>query len=277
MISVPNSPPSLQSDWRHKLNIVIFEHDTPMGKAFDVSLLVAIFASIILVMLESVSEVSMAYGEWLTVTEWILTILFTLEYGLRLITAEKPIAYIFSFFGLVDLLSIVPTYVGLFVPGSQALRTIRALRLLRVFRVLKLVKYVEEARAMGSALQASARKILVFLGTVLTLTIIMGSFMYLIEGAENGFTSIPRSVYWAIVTMTTVGYGDIAPQTVLGQMVASMIMIFGYGIIAVPTGIVSVELARGMDDKPVTSCCVGCGLDNHDSDAQFCKHCGVSL
>lgn len=277
MLSVPNSPPSLQSDWRHKLNIVIFEHDTPMGKAFDVSLLVAIFASIILVMLESVSEVSMAYGEWLTVTEWILTILFTLEYGLRLITAEKPIAYIFSFFGLVDLLSIVPTYVGLFVPGSQALRTIRALRLLRVFRVLKLVKYVEEARAMGSALQASARKILVFLGTVLTLTIIMGSFMYLIEGAENGFTSIPRSVYWAIVTMTTVGYGDIAPQTVLGQMVASMIMIFGYGIIAVPTGIVSVELARGMDDKPLASCCDGCGLDNHDSDAQFCKHCGVSL
>lgn len=230
-------------------------------------------------MLESVSEISEAYGGVLTVFEWVLTILFTLEFGLRLVIARKPVSYVFSFFGMVDLLSILPTYLSLFVPGSQALLTIRALRLLRVFRVLKLVKYVEEARAMGTALRASARKILVFLGTVLTLTIIMGSFMYLIEGADNGFTSIPRSVYWAIVTMTTVGYGDIAPQTVIGQMVASMIMIFGYGIIAVPTGIVSVELARGMDTKTKTAvtCCDGCGADNHDNDAQFCKHCGNPL
>ncbi len=274
---MPNTPPPLRPSWRHQLYIVIFEHDTPRGKTFDVALLLAILLSIVLVMLDSVSEIAADYGSTLAVFEWGLTILFTLEYGFRIVATDKPVSYVFSFLGIVDLLSILPTYLSLLFPGSQALLTIRALRLLRVFRVLKLVDYVEEARIMGTALRASARKILVFLGTVLTLTIIMGSFMYLIEGAENGFTSIPRSVYWAIVTMTTVGYGDIAPQTVLGQMVASMVMIFGYGVIAVPTGIVSVELSREMGDKRRARVCSACDARKHDEDADYCKSCGEAL
>ncbi len=227
-------------------------------------------------MLESVASISANYGQLLHGFEWGLTLLFTVEYVFRLLSAGKPVKYMFSFLGIVDLLSILPTYLSLFIPGSQALLTIRALRLLRVFRVLKLAEYVHEARVMGTALRASVRKIAVFIGTVMTLTIIMGSMMYLIEGAENGFTSIPISVYWAIVTMTTVGYGDIAPQTVLGQMVAAIIMIFGYGIIAVPTGIVSVQLARNVRVGAASEC-LSCHAESHDDDAAFCKHCGAPL
>ncbi len=260
---------------RQRLGDIIFGHESPGGKAFDVALLFAILLSILNVMLESVASIQSDFGHILAGVEWGLTVLFSLEYGLRIYAAKRRLAYIFSFLGLVDLVSIVPTYVSLLVPGSQALSTIRALRLLRVFRVLKLVDFLHEAEELTTALRASARKIIVFLGAVLTLTVIMGSLMYLIEGQENGFTSIPRSVYWAVVTLTTVGYGDIAPQTVGGQMVAPIVMVLGYGIIAVPTGIVSADLVDSRRRR--ARLCGGCGASAHDSDATFVKHCGANL
>lgn len=224
--------------------MIIFRSDTPAGKAFDVILLIAILLSILAVMLESVRSIAQEYGTFIRNFEWVITILFTLEYVLRIYCARSRRGYILSFYGLVDLISIVPTYLSLIVVGTQYILVVRGLRLLRVFRVLKLYHFLGEAQILGRALRQSAAKITVFLGTVVTLIFIVGSLMYLIEGPEHGFTSIPVSIYWAIVTLTTVGYGDIAPQTVLGQMLASIVMIMGYGIIAVPTGIVSVELSR---------------------------------
>ncbi len=229
---------------RKKLYHIIFESDTPAGKAFDVALLVAIMLSIVAVTLESVQQISQQYSQEIKIIEWFFTIIFTLEYLLRIYSAPKRLAYIFSFYGMVDFISILPTYLSLFITGTHYVLVIRGLRLLRVFRVLKLSHYLGEAEILRSALRQSAAKIIVFIGTVITLIFIIGALMYLIEGPENGFTSIPVSVYWAIVTLTTVGYGDIAPQTVLGQTIASIVMILGYGIIAVPTGIVSVELSR---------------------------------
>jgi voltage-gated potassium channel len=257
---------------------IIFGHETPAGRAFDLWLIVAILASVVTVMLETVASFRARYGAPLRVLEWAFTILFTLEYGVRLWSAPRRWGYARSFFGVVDLLSILPTYVSVLVPGGQALITVRALRLLRVFRVLKLGEYLSEAGVIARALRQSRRKIIVFLATVVTLVIVLGSLMYVVEGAESGFTSIPRSVYWAIVTLTTVGYGDIAPRTALGQAIAAMIMILGYGIIAVPTGIVTVELGNvARRDALLASSCPRCGLGEHAADARFCRGCGERL
>jgi voltage-gated potassium channel len=265
--------------WRERVHEIIFETDTPAGKTFDVVLLVVIVLSVVAVVLESVPGLSTAYGPHLRAVEWIFTGLFTVEYALRIATTNRPARYVFSAFGIIDLLSIVPTYLSLFFAGTQSLLVIRALRLLRVFRVLKLVRFVGEARMLGEAMRASARKIFVFLFFVLTLVVIIGSVMYLVEGRESGFTSIPVSIYWTIVTMTTVGYGDLAPQTVLGRVIASVVMILGYGIIAVPTGIVTVEMAQGRQPLPLADVrvCRDCGVDGHDDDAMHCKRCGARL
>ncbi len=230
--------------WRKRWHEIIFEAETPEGRLFDVWLLVAILLSIVLVMLESVREINEQYGEWLRYGEWFFTLLFTLEYIARLLTVRSPWRYAVSPLGIIDLLSILPTYMSLFFAGTQYFMVIRVLRLLRVFRILKLAHYVHEARVLGTALQASREKIIVFLMAVLSLVIILGTIMYWVEGPENGFTSIPRSIYWAIVTLTTVGYGDIAPATPLGQFISSLVMILGYGILAVPTGIVTSELTH---------------------------------
>ena len=262
---------------RHRTRIVIFGHDTPAGKLFDVVLIWLILASVLVVMLESVPSIRADYRPWLRGAEWAFTLLFTVEYVLRLWCAPSALRYARSFYGIVDLLAIVPTYLTLFVPGGQALLTVRALRLLRVFRVLKLAHYVSEASVLTRALRASRHKITVFVAGVLTLVVILGSMMYLVEGAAHGFTSIPTSVYWAIVTLTTVGYGDIAPQTPVGQMLAAFIMIMGYAIIAVPTGIVTVEIGAAQRRAAELRGCPRCGLTGHESDARHCKRCGERL
>jgi len=262
---------------KERIHEIIFEADTPLGKAFDVTLLVAIVLSVLAVMLESVSDIAEHYGGILYITEWVFTIMFTLEYVARIIVIQKPWKYVFSFFGLVDLLSIIPTYLSLFFVGAHSLLVIRSIRLLRVFRIFKLARFLGEASQLMTALKASRIKIIVFIGTVFTSVIILGTLMYLIEGGENGFTSIPKSIYWAIVTLTTVGYGDIAPQTVLGQMVASVVMVLGYGIIAVPTGIVTSELIKPYKKSTNTISCQNCGQEGHDDDAVHCKYCGEKL
>ncbi|GAB5519621.1 MAG: ion transporter [Rhodothermales bacterium] len=267
-----------QSPNRQRLHDIIFGAETPMGKAFDVALIIAIVLSVCAVMLESIAHIAQQYGHILRLAEWIFTILFTIEYGLRIYAVVQPRKYIFSFFGLVDLLAILPTYLSLIFPGTQYMLVIRLLRILRVFRVLKLVQFLEEAQMLKQALRASGRKITVFMFTVITLVVIVGSLMYLIEGAENGFTSIPRSIYWAIVTLTTVGYGDISPHTNLGQLLASIVMIMGYAIIAVPTGIVTVELTRAeRESMQSTRSCSTCASSKHAPDAIFCKYCGDRL
>lgn len=272
------------SGWRLNLHIIIFGSDTPPGKAFDVALIWVIMASVGAVMLESVGAINERYGTVLFVAEWIFTIIFTIEYILRLICVGQPVRYARSFFGIIDLLAVVPTYFSLIFPGAQALLVIRLLRILRVFRVLKLVHYLSEADILVRALRASRRKITVFIFAVLTLVVILGSLMYLVEGADNGFTSIPRSVYWAIVTLTTVGYGDISPQTDIGQALASVVMIIGYAIIAVPTGIVTAEITRAnmarepsVEDGTRALICPQCYAGGHDDDAAFCKKCGARL
>lgn len=265
-----------KSTIKSKLHEIIFEADTVGGKVFDIGLLVAIIGSIVVVMLDSVESYQKNYGDLLNNLEWIFTIFFTFEYLLRVFIIGKPKKYIFSFYGIIDLLSILPSYLGLFALQGSGLIVIRSLRLLRVFRVLKLVQFLGEAQLLFKALKDSGYKITVFVLTVLTFTIIFGTIMYQIEGAENGFTSIPKSVYWAIVTLTTVGYGDIAPQTVVGQAIASIIMILGYGIIAVPTGLVTAELVKSNQNDNTVSCSQ-CSLEGHDSDAEFCKFCGSQL
>lgn len=272
----PSKKIVIQSQWRVKLHEIIFEADTKMGKWFDIGLIVCIIVSVIVVMLDSVEHINDLYGEWLYGLEWFFTILFTIEYVLRLICIGRPVRYALSFFGIVDLLSIVPTYLDYLFPGTHFLLVIRVLRVLRIFRILKLVKFLTEAKQLTVALRASRHKILVFILTVLTLTVILGSFMYIIESKESGFTSIPKSIYWAIVTLTTVGYGDIAPSTILGQIFASLIMIMGYGILAVPTGIVTVELSR-VERTVSTQACTECSAEGHDMDADYCKYCGSEL
>ncbi len=267
----------LRPAWRGRLHEVIFEADTAAGRTFDVLLLWCIVLSVLAVLLESVAAVHERYAWYLRAAEWTFTILFTVEYVLRFVCVGRPLRYASSFFGVVDLLAIVPTYLSVLLPGAQTLLVIRALRLLRVFRVLKLVRFVEEARVLGQALRASRHKITIFLGTVATLVLIVGTLMYLIEGEANGFDSIPRSIYWAIVTLTTVGYGDIAPATVLGQMLASVVMILGYSIIAVPTGIVTVELSKATRGQVSTQACPQCSAEGHDADAKHCKYCGARL
>jgi voltage-gated potassium channel len=267
--------------WRSQLHTIIFEADTPAGRWFDVVLLGLILVSIVVVSLETIPGLSLAGRDLLRTAEWVLTGIFTLEYLFRLIAVRRPLAYAASFFGVVDLVAILPTWVSLFIPGAHVLLAIRVLRLLRVFRILKLARYVNEAHVIAEALRGSARKIIVFLFTVLTVVVVGGSLMYLIEGPAHGFTSIPRSMYWAVVTLTTVGYGDIAPQTPLGQALASLVMILGYGIIAVPTGIVTAELtqsSRRLDPRQInTQSCAHCGADDRRTDSRFCRHCGTAL
>jgi len=264
-------------NWQSSIHEIIFEADTPNGKIFDISLIVIILLSVITVMLDSVRHINAKHGDLLYALEWIFTIIFSIEYILRLMSVGQPIRYAISFFGIIDLLAVIPTYLSLILPGSQYLIVIRILRLLRIFRVLKLVQYLKEAQLLVIALKSSVRKISVFLFTILLLVTIFGSLMYVVEGEENGFINIPTSIYWAIVTLTTVGYGDISPQTGFGQAIASLIMILGYSIIAVPTGIVSVEMAQAYKMKVSTQACQQCSSEGHDEDAKYCKDCGAPL
>ena len=264
------------SSLRHSLYRIIFEADTRKGKWFDILLIISIVLSVFVVMLDSVEPISAVYGRLLFSMEWVFTVLFTIEYLLRIFCARQPAKYTTSFFGVIDLLAVLPTYLSIIIPGSQYLLAIRILRVLRVFRVLKLAKFLGESEMLMQALRASRRKITIFLFTVLTSVVVLGSFMYVIESRENGFTSIPRSIYWAIVTLTTVGYGDIHPKTGLGQALAAVIMILGYGLIAVPTGIFTVEVSS-LKQKPSLQTCVECSSENHDRDAVFCKYCGEKL
>ena len=256
---------------------IIFEADTFWGKFFDVTLLVLIVLSILVVMLDSVPAIHDNQTILLRRAEWVFTILFSIEYIARLISVGRPLKYVTSFMGIVDLLSILPTYLSIFITGTHSLIVIRSIRLLRIFRIFKLARYISESQSLIKAMKASWPKIAVFLTTVITLVIIMGTIMYLVEGGENGFTSIPISIYWAIVTMTRVGYGDIAPQTVTGQFIASLIMIMGYGIIAVPTGIVSAEFVHSRKIKNSGRNCPQCSREGHESDAVYCKYCGAKL
>lgn len=263
---------------RDKLYEIIFHADTQAGKNFDVILLITIILSVLIVMLDSVKELHLNYTRIFMYGEWFFTILFTLEYFTRIIITRKPLDYIRSFYGIIDLLSILPTYLSLVITGSHYLLVIRIFRMLRVFRILKLSRYLRASQVLQISLRQSKYKIIVFLEVVITTVVIMGSFMYLIEGPEYGFNSIPKSIYWAIVTLTTVGFGDITPQTILGQFFASIIMILGYSIIAVPTGIISVEMMRA--ERPVKNKdirCPSCDHANHDSDAIYCKYCGTEL
>ena len=260
---------------REKIKIIIFGTNTPAGKLFDLVLIISILLSVILVMLDSVIELSEKYGTIFKRAELIFTILFTLEYLLRMISVRRPTIYIFSFFGIVDLLSIIPTYLSLILPGAQVFSVIRVLRVLRVFRVLKLIQFMGEAELLKEAMLASKRKIFVYLFFVINLVVILGSVMYIIEGEESGFDSIPRSIYWSIVTLTTVGYGDISPQTNLGQTIAAIIMIMGYSIIAVPTGIVTSTMTFTTD--PQKSTCVVCNDNNQTKTANFCNNCGAKM
>ncbi|MDG2228422.1 MAG: ion transporter [Flavobacteriales bacterium] len=268
---------SKATSWKTRLHDVIFEADTFLGKFFDISLLILILFSVAAVMIESVELYSIKYKNALTLFEWTITAIFSLEYLLRIISVKKPLKYIFSFYGLIDLISLLPTYLGLFMfsESISSIKTIRTIRLLRVFRILKLIRYVKAANTLKQALIASRQRIIVFLLAVLAVATIMGTIIYIIEDSKDGFTSIPRSIYWAIVTLTTVGYGDIAPQTVLGQFFASIIMILGYAIIAVPTGMVSVELA--LSEKMNTQSCPSCSAEGHENNAKHCKHCGAEL
>lgn len=262
---------------KERLREIIFETDTRAGKTFDIALIISVLISVAAVMLGSIASVEARYGGFLSALEWFFTVAFTVEYILRLYTVRKPVKYALSFFGIVDLLAILPTYISIIILGSHYFMTIRILRVLRIFRVLKLVAFVKETNKLLTALKASSRRILVFLLTVLTLVVMLGAVMYTIEDAEAGFTSIPRSIYWAIVTLTTVGYGDISPKTGLGQALAAVIMIFGYSLIVVPTGFVSVALSAEVKKEKIQSTCQHCSKDEHDDDAVFCKYCGSKL
>lgn len=278
------------TSWKNKLHEIIYEADTPAGKLFDLVLLVVIIASIVLVMLESVKAIDLKYHTFLNTAEWIITILFTIEYIARIITVKQPFKYIFSFYGIIDLLSTIPKYISIFFAGTHALVALRALRLLRIFRILKLARFLGASKNLVTALKASRAKISVFLFAVIILAVILGTIMYMVEGEENGFTNIPKSVYWCIVTLTTVGFGDIAPQTPLGQFIAAVVMILGYGIIAVPTGIVSAEYASQTkktepeklkpQDKTIhlnSQSCPNCLRHDHRDGSKYCYYCGEAL
>lgn len=283
MTQLPSLSPSdsgLQPGrWRKKLYVIIFEADTRAGRIFDIMLVITIFASLVVVMLDSVDSVRQRYELLLDVLEWVFTILFTMEYVLRLLCVPKPLRYAASFYGVIDFLAILPSYLALFVPGTHLLIDIRVLRLLRIFRIFKLSHYLKESQIIFRALAASRRKIAVFISGVLVFVVILATLMYVLEGPANGFTSIPRSIYWAIVTITTTGYGDITPRTNIGQFIATLVMLLGYGILAVPTGIVSAEItARTLHPKrPTTRTCTHCLTEGHDADAAFCKYCGESM
>lgn len=262
---------------REKLKIIIFGTNTKAGKLFDEILVITIFLSVFTVMLESVKHFNQNYSTILVIAEWVFTILFTFEYLLRVFCVKRPLRYTFSFFGIIDLLSLVPTYLSLLLPGTQVLSVIRVLRVLRIFRILKLVQYMGEITVLVKALVASKRKIFIFLFFIMNVVIILGSIMYLIEGEKAGYSNIPKSIYWAIVTLTTVGYGDITPLTPLGQTIASMIMLLGYSIIAVPTGIITSELTSHKKSNVAIISCTVCEKDNLDSDSFFCNKCGSKV
>lgn len=267
--------PSL-SPLQRKIHDIIFEADTFWGKFFDVTLLVCIFLSVLITALDSVESIRLEYDYYFNIAEWLFTILFTIEYILRLYCVAKPIRYAISFFGIIDLVSILPNYINLFIPGVQFLSVIRVLRFFRVFRLFKLVHFTNEVDTMLDSLRRSVKRIAVFTFFVFILVICIGTIMYVIEGGENGFTSIPVSVYWAVVTLTTVGYGDISPKTPLGQAFSFFIMLLGYGIIAIPTGIVTSEMIT--PKKTITTqCCPFCCKEGHDADAKYCKYCGKPL
>lgn len=275
----PDPEHASRTPWRARIHEIVFEADTPLARAFDVGLILAIALSVMVVMLDSSQSISLRWGRELRAAEWIFTIIFTIEYILRLLAVRRPLRYALSFFGIVDLLALLPSYLSLFLPTGRYLLIVRVLRLLRIFRVLKLGKFLTEGAVLGQALRASRHKISVFLATVLTLVVLIGALMYVIEGEANGFTSIPISMYWAVVTLTTVGYGDLAPQTTLGRMLASVVMIIGYGIIAVPTGIVTAELTQASRDNALntTKTCSSCGTRGHLADASFCRRCSAAL
>ena len=263
---------------RRRLYTLIFESDTKAGHRFDLYLIAAILASVLVVMLDSVQVVRVRHGTVLQAAEWLFTIVFTVEYLARLYSVQRPLRYATSFFGIIDLLSILPTSLALFAPELHALLDVRILRLLRIFRIFKLTLYVAEYQLLMQALRASRRKILVFLSFVLMMVLILGTAMYVIEGPEYGYTSIPKAMYWAIVTMTTVGYGDITPHTDVGKVIASIMMLTGWGILAVPTGIVTAEMtSQRMAQRPPPRHCPACGSGGHEPDARFCKDCGASL
>jgi voltage-gated potassium channel len=265
--------------WRLRLYTIIFEADTRAGRLFDLVLLAAILASVAVVILDSVKSVARDHAALFDALEWTFTALFSIEYAARMSCVRRPLRYARSFFGVVDLLAVLPAYLTLLVPGAHALLDVRILRLLRIFRILKLAAYVGEYRALGAALAASRRKILIFLSVVLMVALLMGTLLYVFEGPERGYTSIPLAVYWAIVTMTTVGYGDITPQTDLGRLIASVMMLLGWGILAVPTGIVSAELTARRFGRlvPTTRTCHECLSEGHEAQAQYCKDCGAKL
>jgi len=290
---VPQAPPSYGAPppgLRRHMYDVIFEADTPAGRRFDIGLVCAIMLSILVVVLDSVPRLHKEYGGALNITEWTFTVLFTIEYVARLVCVQRPWRYATGFYGVIDLLAVLPTYFSLLVPGSAYLLDIRILRLLRVFRIFKLTLYIEEYTRLGEALAASRRKIMVFLSVVLMAILILGTVMYVVEGPENGYTSIPVSMYWATVTMTTVGYGDITPHTHLGKAIASFMMLLGWGILAVPTGIVTAELSARRGDRrvgparalaavsaPAQRSCAACGSGGHEAASRFCKDCGKAL
>ncbi|MEN7528533.1 MULTISPECIES: ion transporter [unclassified Cupriavidus] len=267
-----------ESGWRQRWYTIIFEADTRQGRLFDVVLLVAIMASVAVVMLDSIPRINARFGTLFTVLEWMFTLLFTAEYIMRLSVVRRPLRYVFSFYGIIDFISIMPTWASFFVPELAFLIDVRLLRLMRVFRILKLTVYFEEAEVLARALSNSRRKIFVFLGTVCIITVILGTVMYVVEGPEHGFTSIPLSMYWAVVTLTTTGFGDIVPRTPIGQFITSLTILLGYGIIAFPTGIVGAELAASIIKRPLTTrCCEHCLTEGHEPDANYCKHCGTAL
>ena len=262
---------------RERLGLIVFGTDTPAGKLFDVVLIYAILISVAAVVLDSVEALHLSYGRWFFYLEWMFTLLFTVEYFVRIYIAHRPFRYIFSFFGLIDLISVIPSYLALVVTGAKYLLIIRMIRVLRVFRVFKLIRYLAEANVLLRSLYLARRKILVFFFTVIVLSFVFGSLMFVVEGPESGFTSIPKSIYWTIVTITTVGYGDITPQTVLGQIISTLAMLLGYSIIAIPTGIVTAELASEMGRERHWRICKNCGRRGHDGDALHCKFCGAGM
>ncbi|HEY5802500.1 MAG TPA: ion transporter [Lysobacter sp.] len=279
----PQLNPATETGWRRRWFDIIYRHDTPRARNFDLLLIVAILASVLVIMFDSVASIHARHASWMYPLEWGFTLLFTAEYALRLAVVRRPWRYALSSWGLIDLLSILPTYLSLFLPGSQSLLAVRVLRMLRLFRILKLTHYVEEGGILIGALARSRRKIFLFVCALLTIAVIFGALMYVVEGPEHGFVSIPTSMYWAIVTMATVGFGDIAPQTPLGRLITSLLILIGYGIIAVPTGIYTAELASGLRESNQghghhdRRGCPQCGLEGHDTDATYCRHCGGTL
>ena len=278
VLSAPQLNPATESGWRRHWFDIIYRHDTRPSRNFDLLLVVAILASVAVVMLDSVQHLHARWAHVLYPVEWLFTVVFTVEYALRLAVVRRPLRYAVSVWGIIDLLSILPAYLSLFIPGAQSLLVVRALRILRVFRILKLTRYVEESGVLMTALWRSRRKILLFLFTVITITIIAGALMYLVEGPNHGFTSIPSAMYWAVVTMATVGFGDIVPQTAAGRLVTSVLILIGYSIIAVPTGVYSAELANTLRESEAATRdargCPRCGLEGHETDARYCRQCG---